>query len=67
MIDQSFLLIVRTNQIVTALIKNSTVGYSEFPAFGRILLRQRIHLRTVRQVNSFRCGFNFLLNPSMSP
>jgi hypothetical protein len=49
--DQSFLLIVRTSQFVTAsclqlatchLQLTSTGGFSEFPAYSQILLRQRL-------------------------
>ena len=34
------LLIVRTGRIVTAR-QNSSAGYSEFPAYSQVLLRQR--------------------------
>ena len=34
------LLIVRTGRVVTA-PKNSSAGYSEFPAYSQVLLRQR--------------------------
>jgi hypothetical protein len=36
--EQSFLLIVRTRRIVTA--KRSSAGFSGFPAYSQILLRQ---------------------------
>ena len=50
-IAQSFLLIVRTRRIVTA-IDGSSAGYTEFPAYSQILLRQRFHLRTVHLVTT---------------
>lgn len=37
----SFLLIICTQRIVTAINMASSVGYSGFPAFGQVLLRQR--------------------------
>ena len=37
---RSFLLIVRTGWIVTALIRASTTGYSGFPAYSRLLISQ---------------------------
>ena len=46
-IEQPFLLIVRTRRVVTAV--GSSAGFSEFPAYSRISLRQRFHLRTVHR------------------
>ena len=39
MIDRPFLLIVRTLQIVTAAFTASTEGFSEFPAYSQVYLR----------------------------
>jgi hypothetical protein len=36
---RSFLLIVRTLQIVTAAAAASTEGFTEFPAYGQVYLR----------------------------
>jgi hypothetical protein len=47
-IEQSFLLIVRTRRIVTA--HCSSAGFSGFPAYSQILLRQLLsYLRTVHR------------------
>jgi hypothetical protein len=46
--EQSFLLIVRTRRIITA--RCSSAGFSGFPAYSQILLRQLLsYLRTVHR------------------
>ena len=46
-VAQPFLLIVRTRRIVTADCSISSAGFTEFPAYSQILLRQLSYLRTV--------------------
>jgi hypothetical protein len=60
--EQSFLLIVRTRRIVTA--RCSSAGFSGFPAYSQILLRQLLsYLRTVIVTAAVYRGFISELAP----
>jgi hypothetical protein len=54
---ESFLLIICTRRIVTRTIFPRSAGFTDVPAYGRILLRQRIHLRTVIVTAAVYWGF----------
>src|SRR5580704_18269006 len=61
--EQPFLLIVRTRRIVTAR-KRSSAGFSGFPAYSQILLRQLLsYLRTVIVTAAVYRGFISELAP----
>jgi hypothetical protein len=60
--EQPFLLIVRTRRIVTA-VAGGSAGFSEFPAYSQISLRQRFHLRTVIVTAAVYRGFISELAP----
>ena len=52
---ESFLLIICTRRIVTPILRSA--GFTDVPAYGQILLRQRIHLRTVIVTAAVYWGF----------
>jgi|SRR5579884_1359820 len=56
-IAQPFLLIVRTRRVVTVDGSTSSAGFTEFPAYSQILLRQRSYLRTVIVTAAVYRGF----------
>ena len=63
---RSFLLIICTPSIVTADCSASSWRFSDVPAYGQILLRQRSHLRTVIVTAAVYRGFGSVLCPLRS-
>ena len=63
---RSFLLIICTPSIVTADCSASSWRFSDVPAYGQILLRQRSHLRTVIVTAAVYRGFGSVLRPLRS-